>query len=403
MTAPSGGMTKNGKEAIVRNSDIDRALRDAVNQGAVPHVVAVAADPSGCIYEGAAGQMAPGSPEPVGSDSLFRIASMTKIVTTIAALQQVERGNLDLDEHVDSYLPQFADVGVLVGFDGDRPRVRPPARRATVRHLLTHTSGLGYWFWSAEIRRWQILNGITNPLAGDQEGFLAAPMVADPGERFIYGVSHDWLGQVVEKTSGATLNEYCRQEIFEPLEMSSTTFSPDADARRGLVPIHLRTPDEGWIATDLDLPDTDTWHAGGHGLYSTPNDFLRLQRAILCGGSLGSSAVLRKDDVDEVFSNQIGDLFFPAYIPTADPMVACTWTGPSGMKWSYGLLLTAEQEPGYRAPGSGGWAGAFNTYFWIDPKSGITGAVYTQSCPFADPATMAVYRNFENQLYRAMS
>ncbi|MFI5793448.1 serine hydrolase domain-containing protein [Streptomyces sp. NPDC051677] len=402
MTAHSGRVDVIGKEAVVSNSDIDRILRDAVSQGAVPHVVALAADPSGCIYQGAAGPMASGSPEPVGPGSLFRIASMTKIVTTIAVLQQVERGNLDLDEHVDAYLPRFADIGVLDGFDGDRPLVRPPARRATVRQLLTHTAGLGYWFWSAEVQRWQMVNGVVNPLASDQASYLSAPMVVDPGERFIYGIGVDWLGEVVEKTSGATLQDYFRQEIFQPLEMSSTMFAPDADARQGLVPIHLRTPDAGWIATDFDLQDPESWHSGGHGLYSTPNDFLRLQRALLAGGSLDGSAVLRKDTVDEMFSNQIGDLVFPAHIPTADPVVASSWNGPSGMKWGYGLLLTTDQEPGFRAPGSGGWAGLFNTYFWIDRKSKIAGAVYSQFCPFADPAMLAVSRNFENRLYRAM-
>ncbi|HZP14481.1 MAG TPA: serine hydrolase domain-containing protein, partial [Nocardioides sp.] len=191
-------------------SDIDDVLRDAVARAAVPQIVAMVTDRSATMYEGAAGPLAPGGSEQVGPESLFRIASMTKIVTTVAALQQVERGNLNLDDPVDSYLPRFADITVLDGFDGDRPVVRPPARRATVGQLITHTSGLGYWFWNADLRRWETLTGTSNALGGDRAGFFSAPMVADPGERFEYGISTDWLGEVVEKVSGTSLDDYLR-------------------------------------------------------------------------------------------------------------------------------------------------------------------------------------------------
>lgn len=383
-------------------SDIDRVLRDAVAQAAVPHIVATVTDRSGTVYSGAAGSLTPGGSEPVTPDSLFRIASMTKIITTVAALQQVERGNLDLDGHVDSYLPQFADIAVLDGFDGDRPRLRPPARRATVRQLLTHTAGLGYWFWNADLQRWETLTGNPNALGGDRAGFFSAPMVADPGERFEYGISTDWLGEVVEKASGTPLNDYFQRELFEPLQMHNTTFTPDAEARNHLVPLHTRTPDGGWQAIDLDLPQPPPWYSGGHGLYSTPNDFLQLQRALLGGGALDGSAILRQATVESMFGNQIGTLSFPAHIPTADPTIASTWDGPGGMKWGYGVLLTAEQESGYRSPGSGSWAGLFNTYFWIDPSSNLSGAIYSQFLPFADPAILGICRNVENQVYRTV-
>ncbi|WP_037079500.1 serine hydrolase domain-containing protein [Pseudonocardia spinosispora] len=383
-------------------SDIDRVLRDAVAEEAVPHIVATVTDRSGTVYAGAAGSVTPGGCESVAPDSLFRIASMTKIVTTVAALQQVERGNLDLDDPVDAYLPGFADLTVLDGFDGDRPRMRPPARRATVGQLLTHTSGLGYWFWNADIQRWETLTGTANALGGDRDGFFSAPLVADPGERFEYGISTDWLGQVVEKASGTSLDDYFRREVFEPLKMPDTTFTPDAEARNRLVPLHARTPDGGWQAIDLDLPQPPPWYSGGHGLYSTPNDFLRLQRALLNGGSLDGSAVLRQATVESMFRNQLGTLSFPAHIPTADPVVASTWDGPSGLKWGYGVLLTTEQEPGYRSPGSGSWAGLFNTYFWVDPGSDLTGAIYSQFVPFADPAILGVCRDVEKQVYRTL-
>ena len=134
------------------SSTIDQVLQDAVSSGAVPGVAAIAADRNGVIYEGAAGPRAAGGDEPLTVDTHFRIMSMTKMVATVAALQQVERGTLDLDAPVETYRPEWADVQVLEGFDGDTPRLRPPASRATVKQLVTHTTGLGYWFWNEDVR-----------------------------------------------------------------------------------------------------------------------------------------------------------------------------------------------------------------------------------------------------------
>ena len=136
-----------------------RCCRTPSTRGWCPNVVAMAADADGPIYEGAAGPRAVGESDPVTPDTQFRIASMTKMVATTAALQQVERGNLDLDAPVEQYLPEFADLQVLEGFDGDTPRLRPPAAKATVRQLASHTSGLSYWFWNADIVRWEEVTG----------------------------------------------------------------------------------------------------------------------------------------------------------------------------------------------------------------------------------------------------
>jgi len=135
------------------SAEIDSVLQAAVDAGAVPNVVAMAADTSGPIYEGAAGPRAVGASDPVTPDTMFRIASMTKMVATVAALQLVERGQLDLDDPIETYLPEFGELQVLEGFDGDTPRLRAPASKATVRHLVTHTSGLTYWFWNADMAR----------------------------------------------------------------------------------------------------------------------------------------------------------------------------------------------------------------------------------------------------------
>src|ERR1700744_3306825 len=149
--------------AAIDGTAIDKVLQDAVDSGGVPHVAAIAADRDGGLYSGAAGPRAVGESDPVTVDPLFRIMSMTKMPCTVAALQQVEQGNLDLDAPVAEYCPEFAEIQVLTGFDGDTPVLRPPPRPATVRNLVTHTSGLGYWFWSEDLVRWEAATTLGMP------------------------------------------------------------------------------------------------------------------------------------------------------------------------------------------------------------------------------------------------
>ena len=386
--------------AQVDTSGIDRVLRRAVDSGAVPNVVATAADTDGPFYEGAAGARTVGTDQPLDGGTLFRIASMTKMVATVAALQLAERGDLDLQAPVDSLVPAWAELEVLDGWDGDTPRTRPPATRATVHHLLTHTSGLSYWFWNPELVRWESTTGTPNVMSGSRTCF-SAPLVADPGTRFEYGINTDWLGLVVEAVSGRTLDKYLQENVLGPLGMSQTTFAPTGEQRAGLVPVHVKDEEGRWVPTDIDWAEEPEWWAGGHGLYSTPRDYLRLQRMLLGNGELDGVRILRPETVDAAFTNQIGELDFPSHIPSGDPAVSHAWNGPTGQKWGYGLLLTTEQQPGMRAVGSGAWAGVFNTHYWVDRASGVTGAIYTQFLPFIPEEALAVYADFERTVYAA--
>ncbi|MCF7548093.1 serine hydrolase [Pseudonocardia sp. WMMC193] len=371
---------------------IDRVLQEAVEAGVVPHVAAIAADRDGTVYEGSAGG--------VSTDTTFRIMSMTKMVATTAALQQVEQGRLNLDAPVDDYCPSFRDVQVLTGFDGDEPILKPPATRATVRQLVTHTTGLGYWFWNADVLAWETATGTPNVLSGS-EVIFTAPMVAEPGSQYVYGINTDWLGKVVEAASGDTLDVAVKEGITGPLGMDRTTFAPTSEALAAAVPIHVKG-DDGWVATDVELSRDPEYYAGGHGLYSTPRDYIRFERALLRGGELDGQRILRESTVAEAFTNQIGDLDFPAVIPTADPASACTFEVPPGMKWGLGLLLNPEDEPGRRRAWSGSWAGLCNTHFWVDPTTGVCASIYSNFLPFATPEAMALYADFERALYASL-
>jgi methyl acetate hydrolase len=379
---------------------IDEVLAAAVASGAVPNAVGVVADRDGVVYEGAAGPRAVGGDVPVDADSMFRIASMTKMVATVALLQQVERGAVDLDAPVERYLPDFGRVQVLEGFDGDTPVLRAPASQATVRHLATHTSGLSYWFWNADIVRWEKATGSGNALSGTKDTF-DAPMVADPGTRFEYGINSDWLGRVVEAASGQSLDAYLDEHVLGPLGMTSTTFLMNDEQRSRSVPVHVPAAG-GWVATDLDWNQHPDWWAGGHGLYSTPRDYLTFQRMLLGGGALDGVRVLSEQSMADAFTNQIGDLEFPAAIATADPVSTCDFNAGPGWKWGWGLLLNTEQQPGMRAAGSGAWAGICNTHFWVDPASGVTAALHTQFLPFVTPAAWQAYTDFEKAVYASL-
>ncbi len=379
------------------DTSIDAVLQGAVDAGAVPNVAAMAADRDGVIYEGAAGPRAAGGDDPLTVDTHFRIMSMTKMVATVAALQLVERGELELDTPVERYCPEFGELQVLERLDGDRPVLRPPASRATVRQLITHTAGLSYWFWNADVVGWEAATGTPNVLAG-LNAIFSAPLVADPGTTFEYGINIDWLGKVVESAGGKGLDEAIEESVTGPLGMSETAFLMTDEQRANSVPVHLKQ-DGVWAPSDIDLNRDPEYFAGGHGLHSTPRDYMKFQRVLLGEGTLDGVKILDGATIDAAFTNQIGELDFPELIPGADPAISCDFGPGPGYKWGYGLLLNTEDQPGRRHAGSGAWAGLLNTHFWVDRDAGVTGAIYTQFLPFVTPEAFRMYVDFETALY----
>jgi methyl acetate hydrolase len=387
----------------IDGSGIDRVLTEAVERGAVPHVAAIAADRDGVFYEGGAGvRIAGESDERVGTSTHFRIMSMTKMVCTAAALQQKERGELDFDAPVEDYVPDFADVKVLEGFDGDDPILVEPRSRATVHQLVTHTSGLGYWFWNDDLVKYEAATGVPNVVPGSMAAF-GAPLTAHPGEKYVYGINTDWLGRVVEAVAGKKLDAVIEEGITGPLGMTGTTFHPDAAQMDNCVTVHVKGDDGTWSSAGNILNPEPDWWAGGHGLFSTPRDYIRFEQALLRGGELDGVRILEEATVDAAFTNQIGELDFPSEIPTADPPITDTFTAGPGHKWGYGLLLNSSDVPGRRRAGSGAWAGLFNTHFFIDRSTGICASIYTNSLPFVTrDEAWKMYGDFEEALYGAL-
>jgi CubicO group peptidase (beta-lactamase class C family) len=382
-------------------STMDQVLQDAVAAGDVPHVVAIAGNDNEIIYEGTAGPRAVGRDDPIRADSPLRIASMTKPVTTVAALQLVERGKLDLNKAVETYCPEFGDLQVLEGYDGDTPKLRPPASRAIVRQLFTHTSGTPYWFWNDDSARWHKATGIP-PMTSGEARSLMEPLMADPGTTFQYGLSVDWLGKVVEAASGMSLDRYFAENITGPLGMSDTAFVLNEEQRARSVPVHRRDASGKWVVTDFDWNPRPAWWSGGIALYSTPRDYLRFERMLLCRGKLDKAKILEPASVETMFTNQLGEIDFPPLIRTSDEMTSDDFAAGPGFKWGFGLLINTAQAPGMRAPGSGAWAGIINTQFWVDPSSRVAGAIYSQFQPFVTPEAVRMYQNFEKALYASL-
>jgi len=380
---------------------IDNLLRRAVAAGEVPGVVAVAADARGPIYEGAAGRRDISAADPMTPDSVFWIASMTKAITSVAAMQLVEAGKLALDTPIADVLPELASRQVLEGFDAaGQPRLRPPKRPITLRHLLTHTAGLGYDIWNADLGRYMERNGLPG-IISCQNAALETPLTFDPGEKWQYGINIDFVGRAVETASGESLDAYFRKHIFDPLEMNATGFTLTPAQRARLARMHARNPEGGLVPIDFEVPQQPEFFMGGGGLYGSGPDYLKFTRMLLNGGALDGARILQPETVTLMAQNHIGDLE-AGVMPTALPASSNDVNFFPGMsqKWGLGFLINTEDSPHGRKAGSLAWAGLGNTYFWIDRQSGITGVILTQILPFADHQVVPLYAAFEKALYQ---
>src|SRR6266498_864726 len=215
-------------------------LANSVAEGDVPGVVALAADDNGLIYAGAFSERELGSGVEMTLDTVCWIASMTKAVTSVSAMQLVEQGRLSLDDPLARVLPRLGSVQVLEGFDAaGAPRLRAPKRPITLRHLLTHTAGFSYDIWNADIGRYVAHAGLPG-IIECKDAALTTPLVCDPGERWEYGINLDYVGKAVEAVSGQSLANYMREHIFQPLGMSDSGFVIGAEQRTRLASVHVR-------------------------------------------------------------------------------------------------------------------------------------------------------------------
>lgn len=396
MLASTASAAQPAAARALHTTALERDLQAAVARQDIPGVVVIAGDRRGVIYEGAFGLAEAGAGRALTTDAIFRIASMTKPVTAVAALQLIEAGKLALDDRADRYLPELANLPVFESFEPATGayKLRPAKSPITVRQLFTHTSGLGYGFTSPVLAKFKPREGETYPVG---------PLLFDPGTDWIYGTSTDQLGKIVEKLSGQNLEAYFRQFIFAPLRMNDTSYNVPAEKHARIVNTHRRGSDgTGPLAEQPRTPPNPaTRFNGGGGLYSTAGDYVRFLRMLLNGGELDGARVLQPASVTLLAQNHIGAVGVHATQST-QPATSSdfTFVNEGRDKWGLGFQITTAAVAGKRSPGSLSWGGINNTYFWVDSTRGVAGVILMQFLPFADAKALAVYDTFERSVYK---
>ncbi|RUU23564.1 class A beta-lactamase-related serine hydrolase [Mesorhizobium sp. M7A.T.Ca.TU.009.01.3.2] len=383
---------------------INMAMEQAVRDGIVAGVVATAAGPDSMIYEGTFGKASTATGATMRADTVFWLLSMTKAFTATACMQLIEQGRINPEDDAAKYLPELANPMVLEGFDGHgQPRLRPAKRAIKVRHLLTHTSGYTYSIWSDALTRYENVTGMPD-IATCKNGAFLAPLEFDPGERWQYGISMDWVGKLVEAVSDQSLEVYFRENIFAPLGMTDSGFLIGSKQKARVATFHNRREDGGLTPAPFEMPQRPEFFMGGGGGFSTPRDYMAFLRMLLNGGTHKGVRVLKPETVASMMRNQIGDLDVHA-MRTAQPAYSQSFDQfpDEPHKWGYSFDINTLPGPNGRSAGSISWAGLLNCYFWLDPVRKVTGAIFTQLLPFYDQKVVKLYGTFERGLYDGLA
>src|SRR5256712_5891278 len=287
-----------------RGARIDGVLKQAVDAKEVPGVVAMATTDTGLLYEGAFAVGALDQTAAMTPDTVFRIASMTKAIATVAAMQLVEQGKLTLEGPVPNIAPTLGSPTVLEGFDAaGAPKVRPAKGPITLRQLLTHTAGFSYDIWDPDTGRYLKVTGMPGRATG-KVASLRQPLVFDPGARWLYGINIEWTGRIIETISGQTLQAYFPERIFGPLGMKDSGYVTTQEQRARQARPHTRQPDGSLAVQPLEPVPVkgEFWPAGGP-LYSTARDYMVFLQMLLNGGRLHGTRLLKPETVSVLDPN----------------------------------------------------------------------------------------------------
>jgi CubicO group peptidase (beta-lactamase class C family) len=385
-----------GSAGLVGMSDkklmlIDQFIQDYVNKGHIPGGVFLIARDNQIVYHKNFGFRSADKKAPYQKDDIFRIASMTKAVTSVAIMQLYEQGQLGLDDPVLNYIPAFKNSKVLDQFnDKDSSYTTLPVKSPiTIRQLLTHTSGIVYGAFSQGAlraiysKKGLMEVGLSHPTMTTEEfinRLAEVPLAFQPGERFNYGLNMDVLGRVIEVVSGNKLSDYFRKNIFEPLGMKSTFFYLPKEKQAKLVPIYVQREDgtlemaanTGGISSGMDYPlQADNNHyAGGGGLSSTAMDYAIFIQTLMNNGEYNGKRILSRKTIEMMTSDQMIRLNQERKGYSKRP----------GETFCLGFSLITDQGKGIscKSPGTYEWGGYFNTKFFIDPKEDLIFVGMTQ-------------------------
>jgi methyl acetate hydrolase len=375
---------------------LSRQLNEAVGRGDTPGVVGLVVGRDGVLYEGAAGRLdaAHGVAMPV--NAIFSIASMTKPVTSVAVMMLFEEGKLGLDDPVSKYLPGFDHLQVITKFNPKDAtyETRPAKRPMTIRHLLTHTSGIGYGFSDPIEKR------LTEKTKKEE---FELPLLSDPGDEWHYSSSTRVLGMIVEKITGDSLEAFDQRRIFRPLGMVDTSYAAPVAKQSRIATQHSRVNGVLREQPRRKYPAQPAApFAGDGGLFSTAQDYGRFIQMFLNGGQAGSTRILRESSVKMMGENNIGTVVVGLQPDAEKSLTKPFPLGAGRDKFGLGFQITVAdpQYAKFRSPGSMSWAGLFNTEFWIDPVKQIGGVQMMQVLPFYDDGAIRTLRDFEELVYR---
>jgi methyl acetate hydrolase len=379
---------------------LDDLLAAGVMNGHVPGVVAALVDKNGLTYLGSAGERTIGTGDVMTTDTVGAIASMTKAITGAAVMQLVEQGHLDLDAPAETYCAEFASPQVLDGFDeAGQPILRDARSQVTLRNLLTHTSGYAYDFTDPNLDKWF---GATDAprMSTGRVASLNTPLMFDPGAKWLYGVGIDWAGLILERVTKTTLGDYFAEHLLEPLGMVDTGFTCTPNMLERKAALHLRTPDSSFMSFQMPPAENPEFDSGGGGLFSTMSDYTRFMRMILNDGEFEGTRVLGAKTVAQMAKNNMGDIRV-GELKSANPAFFSDGEFYPGVPKTWGLTFLINEEPLPNGCPAGAltWAGAFNSYFWIDRTTGIAGCYMSQVLPFFDAGTSGHFFDFQNAVY----
>ncbi|KAI1210698.1 beta-lactamase family protein [Annulohypoxylon truncatum] len=382
-------------------STFEEQAAKAVESGESPGIVVIAKDKHGKLNYSKTFSRNGGTA--YKEDSVLAVASMSKLITSVAAAQLVEKGLVTLDEDLSPLLPSLAKLEILTGFaDDGTPITRKRKNPITLRQLLTHSSGTAYGFFDPLLARYVEWKK-PRPDAGTVDEAFDLPLMFEPGEGFMYSTGIDRAGQLVEKLTGQSLEEYMKQNIWEPLGMTSTTFSPrehpDIQARQ--VPMSFRNSDkgvvvetgeQGWFEKGLKEP------FGGQGIYTTMPDYMKLLHSLL----VDDEKVLKKETAAMFFQPQLSPASKESLLKLMRGLEWAIGEFPQTDEydWSLGGILIDGDKHEFRRKNTMIWSGAANTFWFIDRTAGVCGVFGTQIMPTFDAKSKSLIAAFEEDVYR---
>ena len=377
--------SNNTKIDLNRLNSIEELITKDIEQNNLPGAVVLVGDDKGIIYKRAFGVKNPETHEKYKDDDIFRIASMTKAITSIAVLKLWEKGKIYLDDPIEKYIPEFKGVGIFESFNEKDSSYtsKKTIKKITVRQLLTHTSGIGYDFIDGnqsikaiyhKKKQSFMNNGVMcfcdeDVTIGEAiENLADVPLHHEPGEKFTYGMGLDVLGYMIEIVSGKKLNEFFREEIFEPLEMNDTYFYLPTEKEDRLVPVLTKNENE-WVIFEDDrfnenypIEGERKFFAGGCGLSSTVEDYYKFLSVFINNGNYKGKSFISKQTNDLIFQNQLPKEF------------------GFGVGLAFGVVLDKDlKNGGTGTAGTISWGGYWNTSYFADPNDKVIGVIFKQT------------------------